>query len=157
MASLKDLRKLAKGAGLKGYSKWNKAKLVEALGGDAPAPEDPVVEVAEEPEFAPIGVPNDPDQVTDIEMRGAHIASKAASNPRQSATRFGIPTEKERGGVTDKDMDIATGGKEGAVKPSKPADPPLSPSHTGQTDGIGVPTEPERGGVTDLELELSQR
>lgn len=157
MASLKDLRKRAKGAGLKGYSKWNKAKLEVALadsGGVTETPDDPV---AEEPEFAPIGVPNDPDQVTDIEMRGAHIASKAATAPVQGRTRFGIPTEPERGGVTDADINIATGGKEGARPEAKVIPPDVSPSHTGQTDGIGVPTEPERGGVTDLELELSKR
>ena len=156
MATLKDLRKLAKGAGLKGYSKWNKAKLTEALVGDA-APDDPAVEVAAEPEFAPVGVPNDPTQVTDVEMRAAHIAANAAVTPVQGTTRFGIPTEPERGGITDADMDIATGGKEGAVKPSEPDSPDRSPSHTGQSEGIGVPTEPERGGVTDLELELSKR
>ena len=157
MASVKALRKLAKSAGLTGYSKWNKAKLEKALAGGAEPVDAPPEPAAEEPEFAPIGVPNDESQVTDLEMRAAHIASKAAAPPVQGRTRAGIPTEPERGGITDKDMDIATGGKEGAAKRSQPPEPPPSPSHTGQSGGIGVPTEPERGGVTDLELELAQR
>lgn len=155
MPNVTELREQAKAADITGYSSMNKAELEKALAeADAPAADAPEAPADFDP--ADIGKPTEPEKagLGDIEEAGLEVRRGGTIKP--ASPKQGIPSDAERGGVTDKDLHAKNPKlAPKAFEPAEPAEPKPPPSITGARGKAGKPTEPDRGGLNDLERELS--